>query len=117
MKTRILTDVKILLGIDNSDKDNILNFIVEDTISGVLAYCRIESIEKIPCGLESVIVHMVVQSYRSNGYGESEPPREIKSISQGDREITFEDRKGFFNSYRERLKPYINRRAKVPSEV
>ena len=41
--SEILDGTKLLLGINTEDKDEILSFIIDDTVSCVKAYCRISS--------------------------------------------------------------------------
>ena len=39
--SEILDSTKLILGITADDKDEILSFIIDDTVSCVKAYCRI----------------------------------------------------------------------------
>lgn len=113
----ILEKTKMLLGIDNNEKDNILSFIIDDTVDAVLAHCRIEL---LPKELIGVVSQMAVRVYRENGYGETERPREVQSISEGDRSISFGKRSntdGILTDFKSRLKPFINRAGRLPSEV
>ena len=41
-KNEILDAVKLLLGIKENDKDDVLMLLIEDTVNSVLAYCRID---------------------------------------------------------------------------
>ena len=41
-KNEILDAVKLLLGIKDNDKDDVLMLLIEDTVNSVLAYCRID---------------------------------------------------------------------------
>lgn len=63
---------------------------------------------------------MTVKSYRANGYGAAETPTEIKSVSEGDRSISFEQKNGangILSDYKSRLKPFVNLKGRVPSEI
>ena len=115
--SQIVSDVKLLLGIKDGNRDRILELLVEDTITAVLAYCRIEV---LPYQLYGLIAQMTVKSYRANGYGAAETPTEIKSISEGDRSISFEQKNGangILSDYKSRLKPFVNLKGRVPSEI
>lgn len=115
--SQIVSDVKLLLGITDGNRDRILELLVEDTITAVLAYCRIEV---LPYQLYGLIAQMTVKSYRANGYGAAETPTEIKSISEGDRSISFEQKNGAngnLSDYKSRLKPFVNLKGRVPSEI
>lgn len=115
--SQIVGDVKLLLGITDNNGDRILELLIEDTITAVLAYCRIEVLPYQLCGL---IAQMTVKSYRANGYGAVETPTEVKSISEGDRSISFEQKNGangILSDYKSRLKPFVNLKGRVPSEI
>ena len=115
--SQIVRDVKLLLGITDDKQDRILELLIEDTITAVLAYCRIEI---LPYQLYGLIAQMAVKSYRANGYGAAETPTEIKSISEGDRSISFEQKNGangILSDYKSRLKPFVNLKGRVPSEI
>ena len=115
-RAEILENVKMLLGIGSTEKDKLLSFLIEDTVSAVLSYCRIEF---LPEALTGIVAQMVVKGYRLNGYGSEEVPTDIKSISEGDRSVTFAERSGngIIDNYKSRLAPFVNRKGKVPSEV
>ena len=42
-KNEILDAVKLLLGIKDNDKDDVLMLLIEDTVNSVLAYCKLYS--------------------------------------------------------------------------
>lgn len=113
----ILDNVKLLLGKDTSDEDELIIFLIEDCIFEVLSYCRIN---KLPNRLMGVVAQMTAERYRLNGYGTKEIPTDIKSISEGDRSISFEKRignDGIMNNYKSRLAPFVNWRGRVPSSI
>lgn len=113
----VLRNVKMLLGIADNASDGILELLIDDTITAALAYCRIEV---LPYQLIGLVAQMTVKSYRANGYGTAEAPAEIKSISEGDRSISFEEKNGangILNDYEARLKPFVNVKGRVPSDI
>ena len=97
-KTEILNEVKILLGLNDDEKDDILSVIIESTVNYCLAYCRLEV---LPYQLYGIIAQMCVQSYNAEG---------VKSIWEGDRKIEYSA------DFTDKLKPFVCRRGFVPSE-
>jgi hypothetical protein len=118
MNDEIRTDVLMLLGISTPTEaqSGIIALLIDDTVEAVRAYCRLAF---VPNQLNSLIAQMVARQYRQAGYGTEDTPTDIKSISEGQRSISFSarDLSGMLNDYRSRLKPYINRKGRVPSEV
>ena len=115
----IMPTVKALLGITDSEHDTVLEMYIEDTITAVLAYCRIDV---LPYQLQGLIAQMAAGAYRISGYGSSELPQDVTSISEGDRSLSFKARgstsmSGIMEDYRSRLEPWVNRRGRVPSDV
>lgn len=117
---KVLKTEKMLLGIKESDnsKDEILNFITDDSIQLVISYCRTELLPKPLFGL---IPQIVADRYRMQGYGSEESARRVKSWTQGKRSETYEDSNiydnHFLNDYKERLAPFINKKGVVPSDI
>ena len=107
-RSQILADTKMLLGIEDDSKDDILNFIIDDTVNTVLAYCRIEILPRQLLGLISQMAASV--------YGRLDINDGIASITEGDRRIEYRDT-GVFDEYTSRLKPFVNIRGILPSEV
>lgn len=112
-----LTRLKMLLGINGSEQDSLLSFLIEDTIDMILGYCRIDV---LPRQLESLVPMIVADAYRAKGYGQEAAPEVIKSISEGERSVSYAETNpdgDFLSSYYDRLKPFICRKGRVPSDV
>ena len=62
-KNEILDAVKLLLGIKDNDKDDVLMLLIEDTVNSVLAYCRIDV---LPRQIVSFIPTFTVKRYTAN---------------------------------------------------
>lgn len=108
-KTEILTAVKLLLGIENNENDELLVFLIEDTTEAVLSYCRLEV---LPRQLVSLIPTIVARKYRSNSN------MGVKSVTEGERRVEYCDEAyDFLQEYAMRLKPFVSRKVQVPSEV
>lgn len=60
-KNEILDAVKLLLGIKDNDKDDVLMLLIEDTVNSVLAYCRIDV---LPRQIVSFIPTLTVRDIR-----------------------------------------------------
>lgn len=81
-----ITNVKTLLGITDTSKDDLLTYIGNVVTTDVKAYCRIPVITD---DLQLVINDMVVDRYRARGYGQEEAPKTLSSISEGDVTMQF----------------------------
>ena len=116
MNTEALAKLKMLLGIKDNEQDDLLSFIIEDTENLVNGYCHTDT---VPVKLESLIPVMAADMYRRKGYGQEEAPQKVKSISEGDRSISFGEfsTSEFLSEYESRLKPFRCRRGRLPSEL
>lgn len=119
VKNEALTRLKMLLGIKGNEQDSLLSFLIDDTINLILGYCRISI---LPRQLESLVPTIAADMYRRKGYGKSEAPQVIKSVTQDKRSVSFKDSTDtdtdeFLKEYEARLKPFRNRRGRVPSEL
>ncbi len=115
-KTEALSTVKMLLGIEGNEQDSLLSFLIDDCVNLILGYCRIEI---LPRQLESLVPTIAADAYRAKGYGQETAPEIVKSLSEGDRSISYAETNpanDFFISYYDRLKPYVNRKGRVPSD-
>ena len=108
-KNEILDAVKLLLGIKENDKDDVLMLLIEDTVNSVLAYCRIDV---LPRQIVSFIPTLTVKRYTANQNGG------VKSVTEGERKVEYsDDNYDYLKEYAIRLKPFVSRKVKVPSEV
>lgn len=114
MELEILENTKMLLGIEDTEKDNLLMFLIKDTIDAVMKYCRIEV---LPRQLYGLIAQITAELYRSRSYGDGEFTRAVKSVTEGERRVEFESSSAFFDSYVSRLEPFINKSARLPSDL
>ena len=114
-KANALETAKMLLGIEGDCRDNLLSFLIEDNINLILNYCRISD---FPQELESLLPVMTADRYRRASYGQEKADKVVKSETQGSVSKSYEDSTAndshFLNNYRERLKPFINRKGRVP---
>ena len=81
-----------------------------------MAYCRLEYLPEV---LQSYIPRMVYELWTKNGFGQPHRAKEIKSMSQGQRSISYGeyDTSDMLTDFEKRLKPFIDRRARTPSQV
>lgn len=119
VKAEALETLKLLLGIkdNNTDNDVLLSFLIDDTVNLILGYCRID---KLPRQLESLVPVIAAEMYRRKGYGNAETPEVVKSISEGERSVTYADNiseEDLLMGYYKRLNPFVNRKGRVPSDV
>lgn len=80
--------LKMLLGIECNDdsKNNIMQYILNNVKDMVKNYCRIET---IPVELRNIMLHMAVDVYRTELFGQEELTGTVKSISEGDVSVVF----------------------------
>lgn len=108
-KQEILDGVKLLLGIKDNDKDDVLMLLIDDTVNSVLAYCRIDV---LPRQIASFVPTLVAKRYTLNQNGG------VKSVTEGERKVEYsDDNYDYLKEYAMRLKPFVSRKVKVPSEV
>ncbi len=110
--------LEILLGIKDDEQNSLLSFLLDDCVNMILGYCRLE---ELPRQLESLVPVIAADMYRAKDYGQQDAPQTVKSISEGQRSVSYEsvvsDTDELLKDYRGRLKPYVNRRGRVPSEL
>lgn len=110
----ILADVKMLLGFEGSEHDDILLFLIGSVINDALAYCRLAF---LPRQLYGIIARITVKLWQTEGYG-GENYAAVKLIAEGDRRVEFDlSAQGALGGWRDELKPYVNRAGRLPSEV
>lgn len=114
----MLADLKLLLGITDDKKDDLLNFLINDCTYRALAYCKRRY---MPEGMQSLIPVMAARAYRVCGYGKEAEEMTVISWKQGDRSETYGDgavkRDDWINDFKDRLEPFRIRRGRLPSEV
>ena len=113
----MLRKLKMLLGIKDESKDELLSFLIDDVVNLIMGYCRICF---LPRPLESLVPVVVADMYRAKGYGNESAPEIVKSVSEGQRSVSFDSKtpdSDFLTNYYDRLKPFVNHRGKVPSDV
>lgn len=109
--------LKMLLGITDSEQDSLLQFLLDEVRDMICGYCRID---EVPTKLESLIPVIAADLYRCKGYGETEAPQAVSSLTQDKKTVSFqknETESDLLSNYYRRLRPFINRRGRVPSEV
>ena len=108
--TEYLGAAKLLLGIKDSESDELLTFLINDTVDAVMAYCHIDV---MPRQLEGFIPSMAAARYRENAAGG------IVSLTEGERRVEYGSGSdgGYMSAYKERLKPFVSRAAFVPSDL
>ncbi|WP_052516585.1 phage head-tail connector protein [Paenibacillus popilliae] len=84
----MLDKLKIGLGITGTDKDGLLQFVLDVVIDEIANYCNLEL---LPARLENVAVRMAADLWRSEGYGNESKPQAVKSVHRGDVSTSFTD--------------------------
>lgn len=108
-KTEILAATKVIAGITNDNDDELLLLLIDDVICAVLSYCHIEF---LPRQLESFVPIIVARQFECRAH------TDVKSVTEGERRVEYRDGEyDFLNEYSVRLKPFINRSVKLPSDL
>lgn len=115
MELEILENTKILLGIDSKtdtgEHDALLKFLINDIIGMIMKYCRIDV---MPRQLYGIAAQLAAELFRSENNGSD---CAVKSIAEGDRRVEFESFSERFAAYAQRLEPFVNKSARLPSEM
>lgn len=82
----MLDQLKLLLGISGEEQDAVLTFVLDAVTDLVLSYCNLD---EIPPRLESVIVRMAADQFRSEGYGQTAAPQAAQSVTRGDVTVSY----------------------------
>ena len=108
--TELLSAAKLLLGIKDDESDELLTFLINDTIDAVMSYCHIDV---MPRQLEGFIPSMAAARCRENAAGG------VVSLTEGERRVEYGSASGgdFMSAYKERLKPFMSHAAFVPSDL
>lgn len=113
-----LKTLKMLLGIKDNDSDELLSFLIEDAVNMILGYCHIDI---LPKQLESFVPMIAADVYRAKGYGKAAAPQIVATVTEDKRSFSLRDTNinatDILANYESRLKPFRNRRGKVPSDV
>ena|SRR5699024_2047782 len=90
----MFTDIKVLLGIKDNSKDNILNIYIRRAITTIQNYLNNDKFTKeyIEENFKDAIIAIVVNAYeiKQNGNGN------IKSLTQGNRSVTYANNTAFY---------------------
>lgn len=86
-----LIRLKELLGIQPEEfsRDTELLFVIDDVEETVKNYCHLS---KVPAGLENTCYRMAIDLCRAEGFGQTEAPVVVASISEGDTSTSFTSR-------------------------
>lgn len=77
---------KTLLGITGTDKDTVLQFVLDDIEETILNYCHVDT---LPKGLVKTAYRMAIDLYRAEGFGQEAIESGVSSISEGGATVSF----------------------------
>ncbi len=105
----IVSAAKVILGISDDGSDELIELIAEDTVNAVLSYCRLDV---LPRQLVSLIPHITAKRFNA-------AQRDgVKTITEGERRVEyFDGGSSLPEEYVPRLKPFVSRAVKVPSDL
>ena len=116
MEDKMLESLKDWLGITDTEQDAALTETLSACQSIALAYCR----RKEACeGLCRVIVMMAVKMWRTSAHGTAEAVMPVKSVSEGDRNVSFDTGTAVFDAseFYALLEPFRRRCGRTPSAI
>lgn len=89
-KEHIVDQVKLLISNknENPNYDKIIDFTIDKIMNDIANYCNIP-IDELPKELSTVVVNMVVQAIKVNGFLDGESAANIQSLNEGDTSVTF----------------------------
>ncbi len=82
----LTSQVKMLLGITDSSKDDIIGYFVSFVTGLALRYCKLPA--PTP-ELDFVLAGMIAERYRVNAYGHEAIPKQVQSVKEDDTQITY----------------------------
>lgn len=83
----LLEQVKLLLGITGTDSDALLSLLCDTVSAQVISYCRAADLSD--AGLQGAAADIAVNRYRARGYGNTERPKTVSGISEGDVSVSY----------------------------
>lgn len=63
----LLERIKVRLNITDTEKDALLNGLIEDAKSYIVAFCNLSGVDDIPATLDGAVIKMVVIDYNKLG--------------------------------------------------
>ena len=85
MKLEVST-FRTILGITTTDKDDVLQFVLDDVEETVLNYCNLDT---LPKGLVKTAYRMAMDLYRAESFGQEAIESGVSSISEGGATVSF----------------------------
>nr|DAZ26014.1 MAG TPA: Head Tail Connector Protein [Caudoviricetes sp.] len=115
----MLEKVKLLLGITDTQKDDLLLLVLDMITAPAIEHCKLT---EAPEKMESTIVRMAADLYRMEGYGQESAPQTMTSMTEGSRSVSFKSGNSdnidvILKSYEKALVPFMNRKGRVPSDL
>ena len=76
-----LAKLKKVLGLQGTDKDDALEFVMEDVEESIRNYCNVK---EVPAGLTHTAYRMAMELYRNENVGEEDEALMVTSLTEGD---------------------------------
>ncbi len=108
MADTILEKARLILGLTDTSGDELLKIYIEEVCGAICAHCRIT---ELPQELETLAARAAAGLFDKSGAS-------VSAITEGDRRVEFKSQNtDFLLDYTERLKPFVNISAVLPSEL
>ena len=78
---RLLEKLKLMLGYSDTEQDELLQLLLDQTSQFICNYCRLE---QVPEPLEPTLLNMCADRFQRGDYGQAEKQGLLNSIQEGD---------------------------------
>ncbi len=114
-----MDELKLILGIDGDDKDELLSFVLSLSERLILSWCRID---EIPEEIGDTKTALAARIWRRGRYGQEFPKGDIKTISEGERSVSYEsfsagETEDMLAGFYAVLEPFRNKRGRLPDDL
>ncbi len=106
MTDEIIERARLIAGLDKADE--LLVLYAEEAVNYVLAYCHLEI---MPQKLYALTARLAASAYKRGN------DCDIVSLKEGDRQVDYGVFESVTRQFADRLRPFVDMRGRVPSEV
>ncbi|MEA4972926.1 MAG: hypothetical protein VB119_07055 [Candidatus Metalachnospira sp.] len=85
-KSELACNLKKLVGGQSTDSPFLFEFTVDKAWNMICSYCNIDT---VPDALETTLLSMCIDIYRTENYGSKEEKSSVKSISEGEASVSY----------------------------
>ena len=111
----LLDKIKLILGINSSEYDDILTLLAEEVTGAVINYTRVE---EMSASLEALTARITADIFIKEGFTDGfSGSAYIRALTEGERKIEFNTDSGnYLSEYVNLLYVYKDKKGRVPSD-